>query len=61
MYQRLCEVCSKLDHQRMPYAKFDSNWPNCSEEDFLHIFNKILLFHYHLPLKKGVVLHLNKL
>ena len=31
------------------------------KREFLNIFNMILLFHFNLPFKKGVALHLNKL
>ena len=42
-------------------AKFGCNWPcNSREEDFL-ILSIYFLLHNHLPLEKGVALHLNKL
>ena len=42
-------------------TKFGWNWPSGSgEEDFKKIINVIALFRNHLPLEKGVALHLNK-
>ena len=49
-------------HPRMLCAKFGWNWPSGSgEEDFQFFVNECSLFHYNLPLEKGVPLHLNKL
>ena len=42
----------------MLFAKFGSNWPNGSIEDFVNVFSQ---FHKHLPLEKGGALRLNKL
>ena len=50
------------NHQRMVCAKFSGNWPSGSgEEDFLKSRQCIFAISCHLPLGKGVVLHLNKL
>ena len=45
-----------FNHTRMICAKFGWNWPSGSWE-----YNAVLLFCYHLPLEKGVIIDLNKL
>ena len=45
-----------FNHTRMICAKFGWNWRSGSWE-----YNAVLLFCYHLPLEKGVIIDLNKL